>query len=477
MLISGLISVAPVLASQKSPMDAVVIMDSSGSMKKTDPRELRKPAARIFINLLGSEDRLSVMSFSDNAYPITFLTPLDNEQNKDRSLNATDRVSSKGIHTNIYAAIKRGIEMLKESRSDERESILVLLSDGKLDVGDEAQSAELRMRIMQELIPILKQEKIKIYSIAFTSESDQQLLQEIADATDGRYALAASDDVLHKVFTKIFEQSKEPNMLPLFENSFMVDPSIREITIIANKKARDSKIHLEKPDGERINSTFKHKNLKWFVSDSFDMITLSQPQQGQWKILFSDDDNKAYIVADIKLRSRFEYKDQDNEAELSIQTWFEDANNTVTHNELTSTIKLSLEIESPDGTLETVDFTTADINGYFSTSYKPAQNGIYSAIVTADSKTFQRQQIFSFRASIPEKPVVVEPEKEIAPEPVKAIAVEATPPPVVEEAKESSDVGQAIMIFLIANLVIIFIGFNVYFILKIKKPKHTGEKS
>jgi hypothetical protein len=452
-------------------------MDSSGSMKKTDPQELRKPAAKIFITLLGEQDRLSVMSFSDNAYPITYLTQLNSEQNKDRSLNATDRISSKGIHTNIYAAIKRGMEILTEDKSTARESILVLMSDGKLDVGDSEASNALRERIKQELIPALKKEKIKIYSIAFTAESDQALLQELADSTDGRYALAASDDVLHRVFTKIFEQSKEPNMLPLFENKFMADPSIREITIIANKKSKDSQINLEKPSGEKINSTFKNEQIKWFVSDSFDMITIKRPDPGQWKILFSDNDNKAYIVADIKLRTRFDYKDDSNEPELIIKTWFEDENNKVSNNELTNTIELSLEIESPDNGLETIDFTQADIDGFFSTAYKPTQNGIYSAIVTANSKTFQRQQIFSFRATIPEKPMVKETAKEpvavAKPEPAKEPVVLA--PPASEEKQATSDITRSVIIFLIINLVIIFIGINIYFVLKLKKKAREAQ--
>ncbi|MDH5765097.1 MAG: VWA domain-containing protein, partial [Gammaproteobacteria bacterium] len=43
-------------------LDSVIAMDSSGSMKKTDPEELRKPAAKLFINLLNDDDQLSVIS-------------------------------------------------------------------------------------------------------------------------------------------------------------------------------------------------------------------------------------------------------------------------------------------------------------------------------------------------------------------------------------------------------------------------------
>ncbi|HEY9050394.1 MAG TPA: VWA domain-containing protein [Gammaproteobacteria bacterium] len=473
-LCSGIFA-GPVVANKTLPLDVVVIMDSSGSMKKTDPKELRKPAAKLFITLLGKEDRLSVMSFSDNAYPITFLNPLDSDKNKTRSIEATDKISSKGIYTNIHAAIARGIDMLKDSHAKNRDPIIVLMSDGKMDVGNAGLSAELRTKIQQELTPLLKQYKIKIFSIAFTEESDQTLLQEIADATDGRYALAASDDVLHRVFTKMFEQSKEPNMLPLFENQFVVDPSIREITIIANKKAETSKIFLETPSGKRINSTFKSETLKWFVSTGFDMITLTKPEEGTWKILFSDDDNKAYIVADIKLRTEFEYKTDTPTPELLIKSWFIQNDELVSKNELLSSMEVTLEIEHPDGKLEQQAVDASNEDGMFMTSFTPTMNGIYSAAVIAESKTFQRQQVFSFRASIPEQ-VAAEavPALEAEPESLPPVITEQ---PVDMEPPQEDDFGNALFIFLLVNIVLVFIGANVFLIMKLNKNKKQKDKA
>lgn len=486
-LFCGLLVLLPSLlfADTELPVDAVVIMDSSGSMKKTDPRELRKPAAKLFISLLGDEDRLSVVSFSDNAYPITFLTQLNSERNKNRSLEATDRISSKGIYTNIYAAINKGIDFLKDSQSLQHDPIIVLMSDGQMDVGDEHQSRALRQQIKTELIPLLQQYKIKIYSIAFTEQSDQTLLQEIADATDGRYALAASDDVLHKVFAKIFEQSKQPNMLPLTENRFTVDTSIREITILANKKDENSQILLQSPNGEQLNSTFKSKNLKWFVSSSFDMITLSKPEAGEWKILLSDNDNKAYIVADVKLRTKFAYNTSSYYPELSIDTWLIREEETITHDALLDNLELSLEIEHPNGNIENLSFDKANTEAIFNVTYKPTMDGIYSASVIALSKTFQRQQTFSFRSVVPKLP---EPE----PVPVTKTAITPAPLPTTEAAinpdpapsttgtveptndNEQDNLAQALLIFAIVNVIIIFLAFNGYFAYRILKNKKSS---
>ncbi|MCW8853951.1 MAG: VWA domain-containing protein [Gammaproteobacteria bacterium] len=471
-IINGLIVISnPAFANGETPMDAVVIMDSSGSMKKTDPRELRKPAAKLFITLLESEDSLSVVSFSDNAYPVTFLTQLNTEINTNKALKATERISSRGVYTNIYAAIKKGLELLRDSHNNQHDPILILMSDGKMDVGNNDKSAELQQKIFTELLPEIKKHHIKIYSIAFTTDSDQTLLQEIADATDGRYALAASDDALHKVFAKLFEQSKEPNMLPLTENQFVADKSIREITIIANKKDDKSQIFLETPAGERINSTTQNKNIKWFISQSFDMITLIKPEEGTWKILFSDNDNKAYIVADIKLRSQFKYNPEQN-GDAMIETWLIKDDKTINNDELLRTLELKLEIENPEGKVEEITLSEQADTGIFTAHFTPTKSGIYAATVMAKSKTFQRQQFFSFRAKVIEtSPVKPEPEALPQPEqkPVPEPEIITTP---VDEPEDSFV--NDLMLFIIINIAIIFIGVNIYFALQLmknKKPK------
>jgi Mg-chelatase subunit ChlD len=452
---------------EKPPLDAVVIMDSSGSMKFNDPQQLRKPAAKLFITLLSSKDKLSILSFSSKAWPIPigqsaqFLTQLSTAEIKHSAFKATDRISHKGMHTNIYAALSRAMELVKQSKQQNRQPIIILMSDGKMDVDDATRSQQLRKKIIDELIPQLKENGIKVYSIAFTQQSDQQLLQQIAQATNGRYALAESADVLHKVFAKIFEQSKQPNMLPLTENKFLVDTSIQEVTIIVNKKNDASKIFLQAPDSKRYNAQTHKKNMQWFVSSSFDMITISQPEDGEWSILFSDNDNKAYIITDLQLRSEFEYSTDNNSAELAIKAWLKKDDKILTNNELVNNLNINLEIEHPDKQLKKIDFSGSAINGVFRMSFTPSTDGIYSATVIATSKTFQRQQFFSFRVSTTKQETK---ETAIA----KQIKTEANKPTSeqISTPEPESNIIQTLIIFVIGNLILVFVGFNIYFIYK-----------
>ncbi len=470
LLFAGLIllifSTHSLRAEDKLPLDAVILMDSSGSMKQTDPKQLRKPAARLFISLLGNEDRLSVVSFSSKAWPITFLTKLENEKQINKVLRATERISHKGMHTNIHSALSKGIELLKQSDELNRDPIIILMSDGQMDVGNSEQSALLRQQIFDNLLPQLIEYNIKVYSIAFTEASDQLLLQEIADTTEGRYSLAGSDDVLHKVFSKIFEETRQPDMLPLHENKFIVDASINEITIIANKASGNSQIYLQPPSGKKFNSTFKSKKIKWFVSTSFDMITIQKPEEGEWKILFSDDDNRAYIVTDIKLRTNFNFNADSYYPELIIKSWFQQNEENEANKDLIKNMDVVLEIEHPDDTLETFEITQTTEQGEFIIHYKPEADGIYGASIIATSRTFQRQQTFSFKNTMPGEPEP-EPEPEAPTEKTQNIAntqPEAQAAVKSEIKKDETSLTTTLIYFGIANVMLIFMGLNGFLI-------------
>ena len=473
-------------AAEKPPLDSVLMLDSSGSMKFTDPNELRKPAAKLFIQLLGKQDRTSVVSFSGQAWPITFLSQLENPQQVEQALQATDKISHKGAYTNIHAALSKGLDLLKDSQQLQREPIMILMSDGKIDVGDDAKSATLREQIINELLPQLVKHKIKVYSIAFTEASDQQLMQQIADTTDGRYALAASDEVLHMVFSKIFEQAKQPDMLPLHENRFVVDASISEVTIIANKSSGKSAIKLRAPSGNEYNASQHSTNINWFVSTSFDMITVQKPQVGEWTILFSDDDNRAYIVTDIKLRTQFELDRQSPQPQLLLRAWFEQGQQTEVNQALLQNMHVSLEIEHPDGQIETLPVSELNQAGEFMLRFKPSMNGFYGATLTATSKTFQRQQTFSFRNTLPEDQPADSPAEDLEKQPEEEGELDTETPTAETESvpaeaaaevikAEETDLVTALLYFGLFNLLLLIIAVNGFFIYRHFKKNKPAE--
>ena len=265
---------ASALSAEKNNMDVVLVMDSTGSMKKSDPLFLRMPAAKLFISLLDKHDRASVVSFTDSAEILSPSVLLDSEDSKNTISGAVDKITSTGLHTNLYEALNKGMEILREEKRPGSENIIVFMSDGIMDTGDTEKDKALIEKLKTDLTNTLIDYGIKVYAIAFTGQSDIQLLERLSKRTGGFFQLAPTDRDLHIVFESIFESLKAPDMLPMNANSFLIDKSIEEVTVVATKDSPDTTIKLNAPDGEKYSSENKPPETEWFVSGNFEMMTI-----------------------------------------------------------------------------------------------------------------------------------------------------------------------------------------------------------
>ncbi len=385
-----------VYAKANDGIDVVLVMDSSGSMKKTDPMSLRIPASKLFISLLNKNDRASVVSFSDTSYPIIQLTPVDSESNKEQLLKAADKIRSAGLFTNLYDALAAGQDILSKDEKKERPKIIVLMSDGMMDVGDTNKDRELVDKIRNEMATALEEKGIKVYAIAFTEQSDRLLLEKISKRTGGFYNLALSDNEFHLIFTSIFESLKSPDMLPMSENGFLIDGSIEEVTIVATKGSPQTQISLNSPDGRSYSNKEKSTGIGWVASDNFDMITIKTPVGGKWEILFSTgENNKAYIITNLKLQTNFDQLYSAFGDPLDIKIWLEKDGITIKEKEVLNKFDIYIELSGPDGKATKLKPFNKE-EGIFVRNIAPFTPGNYKMRIVAQGNTFEREKAYVF---------------------------------------------------------------------------------
>jgi len=384
---------------EKKNMDVALVMDSTGSMKKSDPLFLRIPAAKLFISLLDQHDRVSVVSFTDSAEILGSSLMLDSKSGKDTLSRAVDKITSTGLHTNLYEALKRGIEVLGEEKRPGNEKIIVFMSDGIMDTGDPEKDKALIEKLETDLTTMLIDYGIKVYAIAFTGQSDTQLLERLSKQSGGFYNRAATDKDLHIVFESIFESLKAPDMLPMSANGFLIDKSIEEVTIVATKDSPDTTIKLSAPDGEKYSFENKPPDTGWFISSNFDMMTIKKPAAGKWNILFSTGtNNKAYVITNLSLQTNFNEVYPLFGQNLDIKIWLEREGKPIREEEVLEKITFSIELSNPDGkTIRLQPFNKKD--GYFERRIELYKAGNYTLKFVADGKTFQREKTFAFKVS------------------------------------------------------------------------------
>lgn len=162
----------------KKPVDAVVVMDTSGSMEGNKISSARASLID-FIDLLDDRDRLEVILFSDDMITLTDLSPLGEKRQDVRN-----RVSGviEGGDTMLYSAVEFAYRELDTKGDPDHIRAVVVLTDGK----DTASTMTLNELTNQIGAQSESGDATKIFTIAFGRAADREILQQIAEITGGR---------------------------------------------------------------------------------------------------------------------------------------------------------------------------------------------------------------------------------------------------------------------------------------------------
>jgi len=283
--------------------DARILIDISGSMRKNDPSNLRRPALRLLVGLMPEDARAGVWTFGRYVNMLIPLGQVDAAWKK-RARAAAAKISSPGQFTNIEEVIRRAIKDW-DSASQKYHRHLILLTDGMVDISkNAAKNKASRDRILSQLLPKLKKHDARVHTIALSERADHELLKALSEETDGWYEQVGDADQLQRIFLRIFEKVGQPDTVPLKDNRFKVDSSIQEVTLLVFRKEGSAPTTLISPSGKKFNAKSAPKSVIWHRDIGFDMITIAKPESGEWKVQASmDPDNRVLIVTDLKMKS------------------------------------------------------------------------------------------------------------------------------------------------------------------------------
>jgi Ca-activated chloride channel family protein len=181
----------------------VIILDTSQSMEGQKLIEMLA-ATQAFLNLLARDDEVTVYVFNDN---VTQLVPSGRVGDVVESLSQRlDMLFVEG-NTALYDAVCTGTEAVAalraedEAAGEQRLYGIVLLSDGQ-DTNSNHTEAE-----MLECLPSGEAATgIKVFTIAYGEDADENLLLRIANRTNGR-AYTGNPETLEEIYIDIsFEQ-------------------------------------------------------------------------------------------------------------------------------------------------------------------------------------------------------------------------------------------------------------------------------
>ena len=165
------------------PIDLILLVDDSGSMRGQKLSLIQETLPQM-INLMGEEDQLSIVKFTNNADPILELQFM-NETGKSRALKSVEKFKGSG-GTNICRAIEKGFEIInkKDYSSQSRFPTMILLSDGEDNYRGCVQSFKNLISSNKDLI---KKIPFTLHTFGYGTGHDALLMYELSKIRDGGY--------------------------------------------------------------------------------------------------------------------------------------------------------------------------------------------------------------------------------------------------------------------------------------------------
>lgn len=390
------------------PPDVRLVIDVSGSMKRNDPNNLRQPAIELLVQLLPENSKAGVWTFGKW---VNMLVPHRdvNLQWREAAQQESGSINSVGLFTNIGEALEKAAYDINNQASTNQASTnqesthrksIILLTDGMVDIDKDAERNRKEWRrIVDEVLPRLKEAGFTIHTIALSDNADSNLLGKLSLSTDGIAEVAHTADDLMKIFLKAFDAAAPAEQVPLDDNRFVIDSSIEEFTALIFRKNADETTELHGPDGSASHASSPAEGVSWHSTDSYDLITVSQPLEGEWQVKADmAPESRITVVSNLNLRvvpiPNNVYKGQHVDLKFAL---VEDGK-VITRSEFLSLMQIdaSLDAGADENDLrsvwsENLSRKPAPENGNYQTVLPDFdRNGIYEVNILVDGKSFQR---------------------------------------------------------------------------------------
>ena len=179
----------------KKPVDLIVVMDISGSMRGDKITSARSSLMQ-FVGKLDNQDRLRIDLFNDQLSTLTPLTPIGTKRQQ-----VIDSVS--GIFeqndTRLYDAALSAYDGLQTDGDPSHIRAIVVLSDGE----DTASVATLN-EVIQKVQASEAEggNAIKVFTIAFGGDANSDILKQIAEPGGGKQ-YDSSPETIQKIYDEI----------------------------------------------------------------------------------------------------------------------------------------------------------------------------------------------------------------------------------------------------------------------------------
>ena len=296
LIITSFTGVQPVMAEENGNNDThyniEVVVDASGSLKRTDPEDNRYTALDIFLQTLRENgNKVGSVVFTHQIEENTGLTDMNSKNAKEKLSNQIQSyVPDKG-DTNIGLALQTAVDALN-SGDNGSEKIILLLSDGNTDMGS-PEADEKSLGVERKAVEQCVADGIKVYGICLNSNGSANLqeFKDITSPTSGAFLevkssenlVAALKDFYGQIFkTKFISDTKTIKDGVASKSIEVPSYGVEELNITINNASKLSGVTITKPNGVDMSKN-EFGGISSLIGDYY-FVKITDPDAGLWVV-------------------------------------------------------------------------------------------------------------------------------------------------------------------------------------------------
>lgn len=290
-----------VQAEQMGDSNVMMVIDGSGSLSMhggTDVEGFRYEAIDLFLGLLpDSGNKVGAIVFDDSQPMPLNSGLLDIQSTEDkRVLSEKIKNAEAGGDTDIGNALQAALaELAETSEAPEKNSFLLLFSDGETDL-DNNSDMQASLAQKEDAMETAKKLGIPIHGICLNTNNSANTseVKKLADETGGIYLEIRSADDLGEVFTQLYRLingDQDPiQVAGEFEKTFQV-PSygVKEVAVVIRNNGQQVPLTMIRPN----NIAMSDMELAAISinGSTYQMVKLVSPEAGIWTLQGHGDPN------------------------------------------------------------------------------------------------------------------------------------------------------------------------------------------
>jgi hypothetical protein len=290
-----------------------LVIDTSGSMADTDPGNLRKTAAEIFVDMLSPEDYVGIVSFSTDVTELAPMQPVGDATNKQTIKGTLAPIVGADGNTNYQLALQKAEQQLDSFTDQNIRKVIIFLTDGVPEpdyaLREDSAFMSAYMDTLWQTTAQLGLKNYAVYALGFGT-ADPSTLQRIATDTRGEAKFLGSSSEIAVNFFEVLRTLKNRQgfwneTMPITGETvlpFQVGNYTSQVTMVVANDTTGTNVTVRSANGaDTTGKVVVQKN------ENYSIVTMNQADKelnGEWELVINGTGNvQLFGDKDLSLKS------------------------------------------------------------------------------------------------------------------------------------------------------------------------------